>query len=102
MIIVSLNLSKRTEKRIRLEELNELQERLIYNPLTGRGNGDLEELCENDKNRIHAYLYKYNSRQQLKDETELIAAISSKIAIEHVEKKKTFLVILLFTGKLIP
>lgn len=78
---------KKNGKRIRLEELNELQERLIYNPLTGRGNGDLEELCENDKNRIHAYLYKYNSRQQLKDETELIAAISSKIAIEHVEKK---------------
>lgn len=74
-------------KRIRLEELNELQERLIYNPLTGRGNGELEEICENDKNRIHAYLYKYNSKQQLKDETELIAAISSKIAIKHVEKK---------------
>lgn len=74
-------------KRIRLEELNELQEKLIYNPLTGHGNGELEEICENDKNRIHAYLYKYSSKQQLRDHSELIAAIRSEITIKHVEEK---------------
>lgn len=75
---------KKNGKRIRLEELNNLQEKLIYNPLTGCGNGELEELDENDQHRIHAYLYKYSSKQQLNDNSKLTANINSRITANHI------------------
>lgn len=78
----------KSANRVRLEELNELQEKYIYNRLTGRGNGELEELFEDDKQGIHAYLYKYRSKQQLSDDTELAEEIVSHLCFRHVGANK--------------
>lgn len=74
----------KSAKRARLEELNELQEKLIYNSLTGRGNGELEELFEDDRQGIHAYLYKYDSKQQKSDDKELVKDVISHLHVKHV------------------
>lgn len=78
----------KSASRVRLEELNDLQEKLIYNGLTGRGNGELEELEEDDKLGIHVYLYKYCSKQQLFDDKYLADEISSNISLEHTGANK--------------
>lgn len=78
----------KSANRARLEELNDLQERLIYNGLTGRGNGELEELAVDDKRGIHVYMYKYSSKQQLFDDRNLANEVSSCLSIEHTGANK--------------
>lgn len=78
----------KSANRARLEELNDLQEKLIYNGLTGRGNGELEELAVDDKLGIHVYLYKYCSKQQLFDDKDLADEISSHLSLEHAGANK--------------
>ena len=81
----------KTANRARLEELNSLQEKLIYNRLTGKGSGELEELAEDDKQGIHVYLYKYESKQQLGDDTELANEISANFSFRHVGANKVII-----------
>ena len=62
--------SLRQNSYSRLKELNNLQNRLIYNELSGHGGGELKELRSNDHYNIHVYFYKYVTRQQQKLENE--------------------------------
>lgn len=78
----------KSANRARLEELNSLQEKLIYNKLTGKGCGELEEMEEDDQQGIHVYLYRYRSKQQLEDDTELAKEISANFSFEHVGANK--------------
>lgn len=71
--------------RNRLDEINSSQNKLIYNPLNQRGGGILEELNYNDSKSIHAYLYQYQSEQQISDCIIESSQISENISITNIQ-----------------
>lgn len=71
--------------RNRLEEINSSQNKLIYNPLSQRGGGILDELNYNDSKSIHAYWYQYQSKQQISDCVIESSQVSENISITNIQ-----------------